>query len=512
MIGNGTRCSYRKHFRKHWKTIFFILFICCGLYAYLYERINTTKKNAFRKSNGTERDNYNGQLQKPEPGGPGFINDDNLSSVRGNIGISTSVVKSTDPVGKELKARFNMGHWNSSTVSREYHHHYQVNCSGIIQGDPLSLERSKSILTWTNVEGRTPMPSDEVVATWTRNCDYYRTNRKYPTEAMSLEEFDFPLAYILLVHKDAAQVERLLRSIYHPQNVYCFHVDANADDDFGTAILGMSRCFDNVFIASKLERVQYRGFSRLQADINCMEDLASWSGSRWKYVINLCGQDFPLKTNLEIVHQVKAYGSYNDIPGVYPKQTEWFVNRTRNHHRVVNGKLQITGIVKPPPPRNAKIYFGNAYYVASRRFVEFILNNRTAKELLYYLEDTNSPDEHYWVTMSRFPDAPGGYPYSSWRSSARFIRWTVSDEHPPCIGKYVRQVCVIGSGYLPYVTSLPHLFVNKLDYDYDPISLQCLEEILDYRTLFPNALADFFPVYPLYDLFPNNPQTEKQQY
>lgn len=506
MFLGGSRNSLGIRFPKKWKIAILISFTSFVLYAFAQELIRTLWIKRDQNSNGIVREAYSGNVVNASIGHE-CTEGNCLSVTEGTIGVATTAIKSNDPTGEDLKVRFNGGSWVSSTVSHEHHLHYAVNCSGIIQGDPVALDMAETTLNWTREERRTQMPSDEVVASWTRNCDYYRTKRKYPTQAMSQEELDFPLAFILLVHKDSAQVERLLRAVYHPQNIYCFHVDAKADQDFWTAILGLTRCFDNVFIASRLEKVQYRGFSRLQADINCMEDLVSWTGFNWKYVINLCGQDFPLKTNLEIVRQVKAYGGLNDIPGVYPTQDEWFVTRTENHHRIVNGKLQKTEIRKPPPPHDAKMYFGNAYYVASRAFVEYILNNKTAKDILYYLEDANSPDEHYWVTMSRYPGVPGGYPYSSWKSSTRFIRWTVTDEYPPCIGKYVRQVCVIGFRYLPFVTSIPHLYVNKIHYEFDPLALQCIEEMLDYRTAYPSAIADFVPDYPLTDLFPDNPPT-----
>ena len=409
----------------------------------------------------------------------------------------------------KLKKIFDAGAWQSSTVTYDHHVHYEVNCSGIIMNDPVAIAEAKELLYHAEASGYLQLPTDEVVTSWTRNCDYYTTRRRYPTKPMSHEEKEYPIAYVMLVHKDSAQVERLLRSIYHPQNIYCIHYDSKAPTDFRDAMRGLARCFENVFIASKLENIQYRGFSRLQADINCMQDLVAKKEHKWKYIINLCGHDFPLKTNLEIVRQLKAYKGHNDIPGVFPVQDKWFIGRTSNHHRFVNGNIQQTKIKKPPPPHGAKMYFGNAYYAASREFVSYILTNKTANDILYYLEDSNSPDEHFWVTVNRYPGVPGGYPFSSWKSNVRFIRWTVSKERPPCIGKYVRAVCIISLGYLPYLTSIPHLFVNKVLYEFDPITLQCLEETLDYRTINPSALEDFVPQFPITDLFPDNPPSEK---
>ena len=100
----------------------------------------------------------------------------------------------------------------------------------------------------------------------------FKSNQGYHTMAASENEAAFPLAYNILVHKDSVQIERLLRAIYRPQNVYCIHMDSKSKEDFRDAIQGMADCFDNVFVASKLERIVYAGYSRLQADINCMQD------------------------------------------------------------------------------------------------------------------------------------------------------------------------------------------------------------------------------------------------
>jgi N-acetyllactosaminide beta-1,6-N-acetylglucosaminyltransferase len=104
----------------------------------------------------------------------------------------------------------------------------------------------------------------------------------------------------MVIHKDFDTFERLFRAIYMPQNVYCVHVDKKAPAAFKEAVGRRLSCFPNAFLASKQEFVVYGGISRLQADLNCMKDLMA-SEVPWKYLINTCGQDFPLKTNKEIV-------------------------------------------------------------------------------------------------------------------------------------------------------------------------------------------------------------------
>ena len=53
----------------------------------------------------------------------------------------------------------------------------------------------------------------------------------------------------------------------------------------------------------------------LQAEINCMQDSLA-EGQSWKYYINLVGEVFPLKTNLEMVKILKIYKGANDIEGL----------------------------------------------------------------------------------------------------------------------------------------------------------------------------------------------------
>ena len=65
-----------------------------------------------------------------------------------------------------------------------------------------------------------------------------------------------------------------------------------------------SKCFSNVHMVKNRVSIHYAGFSRLQADINAMEELLEVSNS-WRHLINLCGRDFPLKTNDRIEGYLK---------------------------------------------------------------------------------------------------------------------------------------------------------------------------------------------------------------
>lgn len=233
-------------------------------------------------------------------------------------------------------------------------------------------------------------------------CSNLTRDLHFITQPLSREEEAYPLAFIVTVHKELELFARLLRAIYMPQNVYCIHVDAKAPQDYQAAVQRLVSCFKNAFLSSRSETVTYAGFSRLQADLNCMKDLVK-SNIGWRKVVNMCGQDFPVKSNLELVRylQSKEWKDRNMTPGI--KQPEHMRHRTELQHTEVTGShvaLKGVGQKKGPPPHNLQVYFGTAYYALTRGFVDFVLTSQIAHDLLEWSKDTFSPDEHYWVTLN----------------------------------------------------------------------------------------------------------------
>lgn len=349
---------------------------------------------------------------------------------------------------------------------------------------------------------------DSYFANVTRDCDAFKRNRGYHLIPLSSEEADFPLAFNLIVHTSAEQVEGQLRALYRPQNSFCIHVDAKANAEFMTAMEGIANCFDNVFIASKLERLTWGGYSRLQADINCMRDhlyntssFSSSSSSRgkpqkqWRYLINTAGLAFPLKTIGEMVKALKIYNGANDVEGIYGARVirsrfekEWSEDADRR-------TVQATGRRNPKPPHELFVVRGSAYALFSRRFVRFILEDRKAIDLLRWARKTWSPDELFWATLHHTYSnphlhTPGGY--SGYPSDkpwlAVYANW--DDGEMKCHGKRVRGVCVFGVGDLPNLTKRREFFANKFYKDFEPLALQCLSSWIRQKETCPPHFDD----------------------
>ena len=63
-----------------------------------------------------------------------------------------------------------------------------------------------------------------------------------------------------------------------------------------------------------------------------------------------------------------------------------------------------------PVPYGIKIYKGWSYMANSRTFVSFFLTNETAIALREYMKDVKVPEEHFYSSLYRLPDVPGGRP------------------------------------------------------------------------------------------------------
>lgn len=311
-------------------------------------------------------------------------------------------------------------------------------------------------------------------------CSNLTRDLHFITRPLSREEEDYPIAFIVTVHKELELFVRLLRAIYMPQNVYCIHVDEKSSLEYQTAVLKLVSCFENTFLSSRSETVTYAGFSRLKADLNCMKDLVK-SKIGWKKVVNLCGQDFPVKSNLELVRymQSKEWRDRNMTPGV--KQPVTMRHRTHLQHREIKGShvaLKGLGLTKGPPPHNLQVYFGTAYYALTRAFVDFVLESPIANDLLEWSKDTFSPDEHYWVTLNHIKEAPSSNIDGDWSGDIRAIKWRDQEGkgHNGCKGHYVRDICIFAVEDLPWIVMRNSMFANKFETNSFPEAIDCLEQ------------------------------------
>uniref|UniRef100_A0A672Q0U6 Beta-1,3-galactosyl-O-glycosyl-glycoprotein beta-1,6-N-acetylglucosaminyltransferase 3 n=1 Tax=Sinocyclocheilus grahami TaxID=75366 RepID=A0A672Q0U6_SINGR len=361
-------------------------------------------------------------------------------------------------------------------------------CSAIIQGDMDGVDK-EAFRKLLASRKRKSLLSESFYLNATKDCPSYIRDTGFLTASLSKEEKDFPIAYSMVIHEKTEMFERLLRAIYTPHNVYCVHVDQKSPEIFKQAVRAIASCLSNGFVASKLESGIYASWTRVQADINCMQDLLK-SPVQWKYLLNTCGTDFPIKTNAEMVQSLKYLGGKNSLESEDVQAKNW---RWQYHHNVTNVVTR-TDVKKSPPPIQSPMFSGNAYFVVSREFVEHIFKSKEIQNFMEWEKDTYSPDEHMWATLQRMPSVPGSnpsnikYQQSDMNAIARLVKWSYHEgdlksgaPYPPCTGTHRRAVCVYGAGDLTWIVQQHHLLANKFDPEVDDIAIKCMEAFLRYK-------------------------------
>ncbi|CAG5128117.1 unnamed protein product [Candidula unifasciata] len=297
-----------------------------------------------------------------------------------------------------------------------------VNCHALFNDVQRDIEHAKR----TNEKIRTPL-DDCSYLPLTVDCRTFVASRGYILSPLTEEEEEFPLSFSVLAYKDVEMVERLLKAIYSPQNYYCIHIDEKSPHSFYQSVASIAKCFPNVFIASRRIDVRWGWFSVLEPELQCMKEL--WRYPKWKYFFTLTGQEFPLKTNFELVKILTVYDGANDIEGTIRKD-----------------------------------------------FVGYILHNKTAKEILHWAKTyTFVPDETYFATLNYNPQlgirgAYKGEPETDDVINPFLTRFKNWGRFQCASGQFVRNICILtlGNNYYYFV-----FFFLKLYYQTSKITIMC---------------------------------------
>ena len=321
-----------------------------------------------------------------------------------------------------------------------------------------------------------------------QNCSNVRSEFSKYNFYNSIQEENFPISYVLVFHNNTQQILRLLKVLWRPQNLFCLHPDAKQSKEFQTFFRNFASCLDNVFIASKLERVIYAHHTIMDAQLNCMQDLLKYEETRWKYVITLCGTELPLRTNREIAASLQQLKGGT---GIVTHALDEEGRKQRFENKIMVGpeeKVRFTNNPLGPLPHDIQIKKSWDFFALTRPFIHFILTDKKATDFRSYLRDVYIPEEHFFASLYWLKEAPDG----QYRRDQTGIIPHVSDMvwineknrelSPPCAGRIVHGICILSSGdlnaiYIKGVLSHRNLlFYNKYFMHSDHVVMECMEE------------------------------------
>uniref|UniRef100_A0A915HFG9 Uncharacterized protein n=1 Tax=Romanomermis culicivorax TaxID=13658 RepID=A0A915HFG9_ROMCU len=353
-------------------------------------------------------------------------------------------------VGNNLK--YSSYHLQTSKV--KYFESSNFNCSAIINGNLAEIRRAERYLD--------PKSKRLPVDFSTFECrDFIYPNFRPKNES------NFSFAYSILAYKNERQFLKLFRAIFRPWNFYCLHIDSKSRE-FDFLIRKLKFCFANNFFAtSQREDVRWGQISLLKAALNCMQILIQNPGSEWRYLLNIAGTDFPIKTNREMIEILDGNVDSSDVENL-GSQDSWKYEHSFPGGLTKENLKQFRKALKfnLTYPKKELFLFpvvkGSFSVTLSRKFVEFLFNDEdmVPRNFFDYLNDTVIPDEAYWSSLYHNYYVPKKIRENSTREfRTRYTHW--GNQRPLCKGYMEHGLCVYGIRDLPWLISKDSFFAHK---------------------------------------------------
>lgn len=211
------------------------------------------------------------------------------------------------------------------------------------------------------------------------------------------------IAHIILVHKNPAQVARLIKRLSHPDVDCWVHVDRKCDiDDFR----GIAQMRNVYFIEPRIE-VTWAGYSLVQAMLNGMRAVLH-SFEEYDYVNFLSGQDYPLQPPDRLLHYLCDHNGYEFIGHRPYEETEQNLERVHRYHFTGAGLpgrhllQRVVNILLPDRdfPYDFSIRKGPQWMTLTRAallyILEFVSENPRYRR---YFKWVHAPDEFFFQTI-----------------------------------------------------------------------------------------------------------------
>jgi hypothetical protein len=290
------------------------------------------------------------------------------------------------------------------------------------------------------------------------------------------------LAYLLIIHRNEKQAQRLFRSIYDPENLYVFHIDAKSKPEFHQSMHQFLAAYDNVHILES-ENCRWGGFSMVHVELEAIRYLIK-TGQSWDFFINLSGQDFPLKTQNQIKSFLKKNSGSNFLTvfdEAYIKQwcNPYILFRPRSSSRNFNNaRSRVERYFVEVPGMSQLMYVpfvkrrfieGNTWYagwqwmILSRAFCEYIFKDDLLDKYVSFFKNTFIPDEGFFQTVIM---------------NSPFKETVVNDYQRTVTWQYRGDVNIFREKDYDFLLNSKNLFARKFDEAVDSKIITALEKHL----------------------------------
>ena len=285
------------------------------------------------------------------------------------------------------------------------------------------------------------------------------------------------IAYIILCHKNSEQVSLLVNKLNSANNDFYVHVDKKVES-FDLPNL------KNVYVLPKEKKVsvQWATKSMIIATLNTIDFLLK-SKKEYDYIFLISGQDFPLKSNDEIVsflnnnndknfievlsHNNPLYRRYSKRNAIfYPKwmlSRNFFTKLLKKLYIYITGGYGYTfGVFKRKNTTGLNFEFGSQWWCLKYQCVKWIYEYiKSNKSILSFFDYALVPDECIFQTVFM------ASPFKNTRQdNLTYLEWGKNNNNP--------KILTIEDYYT--IKNSDKLLARKFDINIDRKILEKLQE------------------------------------
>ncbi|KAI3462965.1 hypothetical protein Pfo_019628 [Paulownia fortunei] len=245
------------------------------------------------------------------------------------------------------------------------------------------------------------------------------------------------LAYLISGSSgDGAMLRRTLEALYHPNNQYVVHLDAESSAEERLDLYNyvathfVFRRFKNVRMITKANLVTYRGPTMVANTLHAAAILLK-EGGDWDWFINLSASDYPLVTQDDLLHAFSYLP--RDLNFIDHTSDIGWKEFQRAKPVIIDPGLYMTQKAdvfwitqRRSVPTAFKLFTGSAWMALSRPFIDFCIwgwDNLPRTVLMYYANFISSPEGYFHTVICNAQE----FHNTTVNSDLHFISW----DNPP---------------------------------------------------------------------------------
>ena len=251
------------------------------------------------------------------------------------------------------------------------------------------------------------------------------------------------IAFLLMCHKNAEQVNRLIDRLATENRDFYVHVDSKSQ------IFDDIKWSESVIPAKRRIDVRWGDITQCDAEIALIETVIE-SGKKYDYYWLISGQDFPIKTNDQIDDFLSANKGSNFIDIIdtstlphlskvkrnelyYPR---WMLGRNlfckvmKKAYITLSGGDKTFSFLKRKNVTGLDFRFGANWFCLTHECIEYVYGELVSKPEIYrFYQNSLNPDECFMQTLvANSPFA------QSAKEIALYVDWSEMKPNPKILG------------------------------------------------------------------------------